>query len=493
MKTLLAILCALFGAQIMRQAMGLGFVAPGSSGGKTFIELTEARAALITEQDGILDAPAETRGEGDASEQVLSKEQRDRNDAIEIELKALDKKIETEERRLDRKNEQTRLESRNKTLRTPRVGVPDVNTGFSQSEKRDLAGFRLATLIQDLSEGRSLDGIEAEMAQDGRSEAVASGIEVRGRSVMVSGKALQSAEQRDLTATGGTGGNQGGMTVPTNKLGLLDSLMHGNPIAQLGGTVLTNLVGNFDLPRIVDGTAPAKKGENAAADEYDPTTAQVQFTPKRLPTVLEVSQQLLAQGNEGALMAFLQRHLISKLMQVMGKACINGGGTNEAEGILQTSGIAAVAGGTNGAAISWANLVALETALGSDDALVGNLSYLTNSKVIGAMKSTAKVASSDSAMILDDRAAGLLNGHGILGSNAVPSTLTKGSSSGNCSAAIFGNFADFYLAQWSGIEFMVNPYSKDTEGLVRINASVYYDGHVIRPESFAAIKDITTA
>lgn len=446
---------------------------------QTLTQMVESRSKLLGDIETL------------TAHDEFTDEQREQLTGFETQLEALDTKIDAKQVEVDRRNKQASLEKRSRS--TDLRIVPDVNTGFSEGEKRDLDGFSLPRLIQDLSEGRSLDGIEAEMAQDGRSEAVASGIEVRGRSVMVSGKALQGAESRDLTATGGTGGDKGGMTVPTNKLGLLDSLMHGNPIAQLGGTVLTNLVGNFDLPRIVDGTAPTGKAETAAADEYDPSTAQVQFAPKRLPTVLEVSQQLLMQGNEGALMAFLQNHLLRKLTAIMGKACINGTGTLEAEGILQTSGIGAVAGGANGAAINWANIVALETAVANDDALLGNLSYLTNSKVIGAMKGTAKVSGTDSAMILDDRANGLLNGHSILGSNAVPSTLTKGTADGTCSAAIFGNFADFYLAQWSGIEFMVNPYSKDEQGLVRINASVYYDGHVIRPESFAAIQDITTA
>jgi HK97 family phage major capsid protein len=329
------------------------------------------------------------------------------------------------------------------------------------------------------------------MAMDGISEAKASGIEIRGRGVMVSGKALQSAQSRDLSATGGTDGNKGGMTIPTQKLGLLDSLMHGNPIAQLGGTVLTNLVGNFDLPRIIDGADPAKKTENAQADEYDPTVDQVSFAPNRLPTVIEVSTQLMIQGNESALMAFLQNHLRRKLAQLMGKAFINGNGVNEAEGILQTSGIGAVVGGANGLAPAWTHIVGLETAVANDDALEGNLSYLTNSKVVGKLKVTPKVSGTDSRMILEDRENATLNNHNWLSSNAVPSNLTKGSGT-SLSAMIFGNFIDYYQAQWSGIEFLVNPYSKDDQGLVRINASIFYDGHVVRPESFAAMADIIT-
>jgi hypothetical protein len=71
----------------------------------------------------------------------------------------------------------------------------------------------------------------------------------------------------------------------------------------------------------------------------------------------------------------------------------------------------------------------------------------------------------------------------------VPSTLTKGSSSGIAHALIFGNFADLLVGQWGGVEFLVNPYAKDTEGIVRINAWTFYDVLVRRAQSFAAMKD----
>ncbi len=47
----------------------------------------------------------------------------------------------------------------------------------------------------------------------------------------------------------------------------------------------------------------------------------------------------------------------------------------------------------------------------------------------------------------DDRADGLLNGYTPLVTNAVPSDLDKGTSTGVCSLIIFGNFADFVMAE----------------------------------------------
>ena len=69
------------------------------------------------------------------------------------------------------------------------------------------------------------------------------------------------------------------------------------------------------------------------------------------------------------------------------------------------------------------------------------------------------------------------------------STLDKGNSSGVCSAILFGNWDDLIVAMWGGLDITVNPYIKDTEGLVRITANAFYDTAIRRAESFAAMKD----
>ena len=69
------------------------------------------------------------------------------------------------------------------------------------------------------------------------------------------------------------------------------------------------------------------------------------------------------------------------------------------------------------------------------------------------LKRTAKVASTDSVMVWDDRNNGLLNGYTPLVTNACPSDLDKGTSTGVCSAIIFGNVADFVMAFWAGASF----------------------------------------
>lgn len=371
---------------------------------------------------------------------------------------------------------------------------------LSEQEKRDIGSFDFQKLLRHMHANArgvnigALDGIEAEMIQEGEKEARDSGVRPNGLvlpRILVRRNPLGGVERRDLTATGQTSvaGDQGGMTIATQKAGLLDDFYNASVIRTAGATVLEGLVGNLDLPRLIAGTAPAKKAENANADETSPTTAMLSLSPKRLPAYVDISERLLAQSSS-AIEAVLRRNLTAQMSAIQEAAFFHGGGSDEANGIAGTAGIGSVAGGTNGLAPTWAHLVGLETAVDTQNALLGNLRYISNGQIRGKLKTTPKVASTDSMMILDDRAGGLLNGYSPLWTNAVSRTLTKGTSSGVCSAIFFGNFSDYYVGYWSGVSLeMIRDKANAIAGLYTLVASAYYDGGVVRPKSFAAMLD----
>jgi HK97 family phage major capsid protein len=369
---------------------------------------------------------------------------------------------------------------------------------LSKDEVRTVDRFDFSRVVNHLhrqargSAVAPLDGAEAELIQEGEKEARAAGLESAGimlPSLLVRrGGYNRSAERRDMTATGTTSVtlDQGGMTIATEKKGLLDDFFNGSVIRQAGATVLPGLVGKIDIPRLVAGTAPAKKTENQAADEVTPTTAMLSLQAKRLPAYIDISESLLRQSGL-ALEAILGTHLTNQMLAVQEAAFFHGGGTSEAYGIAGTSGIGSVVGDTNGIAPTLAHIIALETAVDTSNALLGNLRYVSNGQIRGKLKGTAKVASTDSRMLLDSD--GLLNGYQPLFTNAVSRTLTKGSSS-LASAIFFGNFADYYVGYWGGMSLeMVRDKTNAIAGLYTLVASAYYDGGVVRPKSFAAMLD----
>ena len=78
------------------------------------------------------------------------------------------------------------------------------------------------------------------------------------------------------------------------------------------------------------------------------------------------------------------------------------------------------------------------------------------------MRQTVRVGSTDLRFIMDER--DTMMGYRIAQTSNVPSNLTKGSTSGSCSAMIFGNFNDLLIGQWGGTDVLVDPYQGSNSG-----------------------------
>jgi hypothetical protein len=135
--------------------------------------------------------------------------------------------------------------------------------------------------------------------------------------------------------------------------------------------------------------------------------------------------------------------------------------------------------------------VKLETEIAADNADLGALAYITNTKVRGKLKETEKFTNGGREIWQDG--ATPLNGYAAYVSNQVLSNLTKGSSSGVCSAIFFGNWADLIYGNWGVMDVLVDPYTGGTSGTLRVISLVDMDVIVRHPESFCLMADALTA
>jgi len=297
-------------------------------------------------------------------------------------------------------------------------------------------------------------------------------------------------QRRDLNvATATAGGN----VVATNLLAasFIDLLRNKMVLTDLGAQFLSGLVGNIAIPRATGGATAYWVAESGAPTESQQAFDQVPLSPKTVGAFTDISRKLLLQSSidvEG----FVRNDLATVIALAIDLAAINGSGaSNQPTGILNTVGIGSVAGGTNGAAPTWQHMIDLETAVALANADVGTMAYLTNAKVRGKLKTTQKVATYGDDFVWSED--GTVNGYTAVVSNQVPSNLTKGTSSGVCSAILFGNFADLIIGQWGALDLTVDPYTGSTSGTVRVVALQDVDIAVRHAESFAAMKDALTA
>jgi len=295
--------------------------------------------------------------------------------------------------------------------------------------------------------------------------------------------------QRDLTVGTATAG---GNTVSTDLLAssFIDALRNRTVVVQKA-TVMNGLVGNIAIPRQSAQAAPSAYwvAENATTNEGQPAFDQVTLSPETLGGYTDFSRKLFLQSSMD-IEAFVRNELAKILAIELDRVCIEGSGSgNEPAGILNIAGIGDVAGGTNGAAPTWDNIIDLETAVAQDNADVGSLMYLTNAKARGKLKKT-RIESGSPEMVWPNNSA-LINGYETMITNNVPSDLTKGSGTA-LSAILFGNFADLMVGFWSGLDILVDPYTASTSGTVRVVAMQDCDIAVRHAESFAAMKDAIT-
>jgi HK97 family phage major capsid protein/HK97 family phage prohead protease len=268
----------------------------------------------------------------------------------------------------------------------------------------------------------------------------------------------------------------------------IDILRNKMVMMEAGITLLTGLVGNVTIPRQATAGVAAWIGEGAAAPNSEATFDTISLVNKTIAINANITRKARQQTTPD-IETLIRNDLMTGIALGLDSALINGsGGANVPRGILQTPGIGSVAGGTNGAAMTWGNVVDLETLVAVANADIGALKYITNTRVRGSLKKTP-VVSGQNLMIWNQQ--NELNGYKALTTNQIPANGTKGSGT-NLSTTIFGNFADLIAALWGGLDITLDTASLATTGTWRLVCFQDMDANVRRVGSFSAMTDIVT-
>lgn len=262
----------------------------------------------------------------------------------------------------------------------------------------------------------------------------------------------------------------------------------------MGATRIQAASQNLSIPRMTAGSTAYWMAEDATVTQSTPAFDNISLSPKQLSASVAYSRKLLLQALPD-IEQLMRNDLTRQLGLALDLAAIKGTGTsNQPLGILNVSGIGSVAGGTNGAAPTWAHMIALESAVASANADVGSLGYLTNAKVRAKLKQTEKATNTAQFVWEAGGNDGFskVNGYRAFASNQVPSNLSKGTASGVCSAIVFGNWADLLVAEWGAADIIVDQFSDAAKANTRVYAHLFADVGVRHPESFAAMVDALT-
>jgi len=387
-----------------------------------------------------------------------------------------------------------------------KIGAKPVETVAPvEMAAQELAGYSLTAGIRAALTG-DWSSREAGLVRELSREVEKSGVsKTAERSFFVPFSAL-SKRATYVTSGPTTGGN----LVATDLLAddFIEALRNGSLMLSLGVRTMPGLVGNVAVPRR-SGVASTYylSTQTTAITQSESTFDQVTMSPKNLAALSKYSRQTLLQGTPG-IEELVRRDLTDGLNLAVDLGILNGSGSSgQPTGIMQTSGIGSVAMGTNGGAITLEKLVDLETEVMIDNGAVNRdaVAYVTNAKVMGALKKLRAGGSTtgDGPFLVNQigntlgrgPAGSEINGYPIGVTNQVPSNLTKGTSSGVCSAVLMGDFSQAMVGFWgNGLEITVGEDSDDfSKALTSVRGIITYDVAVRHAESFAAILDVTTA
>ena len=296
--------------------------------------------------------------------------------------------------------------------------------------------------------------------------------------------------KRELTV--GTAA-EGGYFAPSQQLAgeWIGALRAKMVLAEMGMRTMSGLTTKIQIPKIA-GASAGFVAESGDVSDNTRATSQITMVARTLGARTTISRLLMLESDP-SIEQIVRDDLVSAIASKIQDVAIEGGGSNEPTGITQTSGIGSVAIGTNGGAPTWASVTSLIKEIEIDNAVINEstVGFLTNPKVKSKLANTAKVGSSDSVMILNEPF-NTLYGYPIKFTSDVPSNLTKGSTSGSCSAMIAGDFSQLLMGSWGNSpDVLVDPYGNN-DGAVKIIVFSEIDMAVRHAQSFSACLDYTT-
>ena len=337
--------------------------------------------------------------------------------------------------------------------------------GSTVSESKEInkinRSFSLARAVQAASFGKSLEGAEAEWAQEASREFQSRGLQMSGQ-IGIPGSALFRAGAADDFQAGS---GDGSGFVATNVPGVIDALRTPTMAERIGVTTIANATGNLKFPRVsvkAAGTAEGEVDADAAAGlEMDELT----LSPNRVAANTKYSKQLILQGG-AQVDAMIARELAAGINETIDKAVFAaayagaGTATNKA-----------------GASIAYADIVALETAV------LAAGGSLAASQFVGSP--TAHTILKSEVAVANIRA--VVEGASVDGyaTNFTPNFADTTASQG---ALLFGDFGlGMVLAFFGGIDLLVDPYSNAGTAQIALHVNKFYDTDVRQSGALASV------
>jgi len=418
-------------------------------------ELKEKRAQAIAKMRGLTDkAEAETRDLSDAEDQEF----RTHKD----EVAGLDRQIE-----------------RAQYLADAERSAPAITTHTGDGVFEDRA--------RDFSLVRAINAQLGEDVDAGFEREISSEVKRRsGRKFQGIAVPDEFFHKRTLT----TGGAAASLYPEQHRADMLIDLLRDQLVTgRLGATILNNLVGDQDIPKMTGGSAAQWVAEDGALTETDATVADVTMAPKTVGAMTSYSRRTLINAAP-SIEQLVRNDLASTVANAIDLQALTGDGTgNTPTGVINHTDAAELTLAGTDAGDRWAEILDFIATVQTANADLGTMGWTMNPKAVAKLRSTAKVTSGDGTV-----ASYVMEQPGNLaGYTAVPTAaMPTASGTPDTTTVIFGAWSQLMIGYWSGTDVLVNPYESTAYSRGRVLMRVMRDVDVAirHGESFAFASDL---
>lgn len=378
----------------------------------------------------------------------MNEEELNEYNAAKAEIESLNKQLEElkaklaeYEREVDESSQTEENEERNKTNKTHST----------------MKEFRLLSAINKIANNRNLTEDEQAYIAAGANEMRKAGLNFTGQ--------IQIPVSESRATISATVATKGIENVPTDTDSILEPLRAKNVLAQAGAKFMTGLVGDVVVP-VMGASNVTWEGETGSAKDGAGAFSSVKLQPKRLTAYIDISKQFLAQDSNDA-EAIIRQDLINAINSKLESTILGSGSgsTTEPAGIFVTSAITATT-------TDYKKLAALEATI-EDANVINDCKYIMSNSAKSTFRTTQK-GTGTASFILENNE---IDGQQVLNTSNVEKNYFA-----------YGDWSNLAVGQWGGIDLVVDPYSKATEGCVRLVINAYFDAKVLRQEAIVTGK-----
>ena len=324
---------------------------------------------------------------------------------------------------------------------------PDVEENKRYKQNNTMKEFRLLSAINNIANNRNLSEDEQAYVNKGANEMRKAGLSFAGQIQLP----IESRATIAATVEG-----QGKENVAIDTMNILEPLRAKNVLVNAGAKYMSGLIGDVVVP-VMGASNVTWEGENVSAKDGASTFTSVKLQPKRLTAFIDVSKQFLVQDSNDA-EAVIRQDIINAINSKL-EATILG---SEAATATQPGGLFATA--PTAATTTYKALATLESTV--DDANVMNeCKYILSNSAKAAFRTTQK-GSGTASFIYES---GEIDGQEALNTSNVAKDMF-----------VYGDFSNLAIGQWGGIDLVVDPYTKASEGMIRLVINAYFDAKVLR-------------